>query len=44
MTGLEIVLKQILMKIVLNERYLILVYVFHTVFNDFLVLGPLPHL
>ena len=32
MTGLEIVWKQILMKIVLNERYIILVYIFHTYF------------
>ena len=32
MTGLEIVWKQILMKIVLNERYIILVYAFHTYF------------
>ena len=32
MIGLEIVWKQILMKIVLNERYIILVYAFHTYF------------
>ena len=32
MTELEIVWKQILMKIVLNERYIILVYIFHTYF------------
>ena len=32
MTELEIVWKQILMKIVLNERYIILVYAFHTYF------------
>ena len=30
--GLEIVWKQILMKIVLNDRYIILVYVFHSYF------------
>ena len=33
MTWLEIVWKQILMKIVLNERYIILVYIFHTYFG-----------